>query len=102
MNDESGKCIAPELLKKQVASGMDILIIDVRSKTEFDEAHIPLSLNIPLETLETGIRKFNKHFSLVTVCCTGSGRSEAAAEKLQLLGREAKWLCGGTFGYLQN
>jgi rhodanese-related sulfurtransferase len=95
-------CIAPDLLKEQLNQGNDVLIIDVRSKEEFEEMHIPLSLNIPINILESEIRKFNEHYTLVTVCGKGGGRSAAAAEKLQLMGRDAKWLCGGTLGYFSN
>ena len=100
MTKQSGNCIAPDVLKQQLELGGDVLIIDVRSKEEFSENHIPLSLNIPLDSLEAEIRKFNEHYTLVTVCGKGGGRSADAAEKLLSMGRDAMWLCGGALGYL--
>jgi len=104
MKEQSQNCIAPEILDQQLQLGSDVLIIDVRSKVEFDERHIPFALNIPLDSIESEIRKFNEHYNLVTVCCVGGGegRSAEAAEKLQLMGRDARWLCGGTIGYFQK
>jgi rhodanese-related sulfurtransferase len=102
MTQQSENCIAPEILKQELEKGTDVLVIDVRSKDEFDEMHIPLSLNIPIDILEREIRKFDAHYTLVLVCGKGGGRSASAAEKLQLMGREAKWLCGGTLGYFNS
>ena len=99
---EVKSCIAPDTLKQQLEAGSDILIIDVRSKSEFEENHIPCSLHIPLENLESEVKRLHEHYMLVTVCGKGGGRSAEAAEKLLQLNREVKWLCGGVSGFLEG
>ena len=65
------------------------LIIDVRSKNEFDSGHINGSKNIPLNriNLETeNIKKLSK--KVITVCRSGS-RSSIAKSQLTSKGIEA-------------
>lgn len=83
------------ILKKQ-----HVKIIDVRSKEEFEEKHIPGAMHIELTQIDLAIDLFDKNDILVTACGKGGGRSADASEKLNELGfKYAYWLCGGTFGW---
>ncbi len=60
-------------LKEKVA-----IIIDVRSPAEFAQGANKLSINIPLDNLETRIGEFEKDATLI-LCCASGGRSAVAA-----------------------
>jgi rhodanese-related sulfurtransferase len=85
------------ILKKQ-----QVKIIDVRSKEEFRERHIPGAINIELAQIDTVTQLFDKDDILVTVCGKGGGRSTDASERLKDIGfKNVYWLCGGTFGWFE-
>jgi len=83
-------------------TGENIQVIDVRSPEEFAEKHVPGAVNLPLDELENAVAGFDKSAVRVTACGKGGGRSAAGAETLRQLGFQAVWLCGGTFGWLEE
>ena len=97
-------CIALKELKQLIENEkQNIKIIDVRSREEYDESHIPGAINIALLEIESANKLFDKSDSIITACGKGGGRSTQAAEKLQELGfKNSNWLCGGTFGWIEN
>ncbi|WP_418888295.1 rhodanese-like domain-containing protein [Maribacter arcticus] len=50
-------------------------IIDIRSKEEYERAHIPIALNISLQDLKDNISQLDKNFQFVTACGKGGGRN---------------------------
>ncbi|WP_035335674.1 rhodanese-like domain-containing protein [Dokdonia sp. PRO95] len=67
----------------------DAVIIDVRSKAEYDSGAIPGSKHIPVQNIAaqaTTIKKWNK--PVICVCASG-GRSATAAAVLRSKGIEA-------------
>lgn len=83
------------ILKKQ-----QVKIVDVRSKEEFEEKHIPGAMHIELSQINLASDLFDKDDVIVTACGKGGGRSTTAFEKLKELGfKNSYWLCGGTFGW---
>ncbi len=62
-------------LKELVNKGA--VIIDVRSKGEFQSGHIKNSLNIPLEVLSKNLSKFKKDRPIITCCASGMRSSSA-------------------------
>ena len=94
-------CIA--LVELKQLSPEKIFVIDVRSAGEYEAQHIPVAINIPLDKLEETASTFDKNKRYVTACGKGGGRSAQAAELLQQIGfNNAKFLCGGTFGWYNN
>lgn len=57
----------------------EVIIIDVRSKEEFDNGHIPNAINIPLETITdtTVIENVAKDKPIALYCRTGRRATEA-------------------------
>ncbi|MBC7450959.1 MAG: rhodanese-like domain-containing protein [Cytophagales bacterium] len=53
------------------------VIIDVRTKNEYQKGHIKDSINIPLDILQNNLFKFKKD-SVVITCCASGMRSGAA------------------------
>ncbi|MCS7062543.1 MAG: rhodanese-like domain-containing protein, partial [Methylacidiphilales bacterium] len=63
------------------------LLIDVRTPAEFQEKHIPSSINIPLHTLQPEkIRSLIRQDSPCVLICGSGNRARQAAEKLQSAG----------------
>lgn len=61
------------------------VIIDVRTKEEYDEDHIKGSLNIPLNEIEKAMTWLIKDVPLV-VCCASGSRSAVAKKILETSG----------------
>lgn len=89
-------CIEVEEVKEALQANKKIQIIDVRSKEEYDRAHIPNALNISLQELKNSITQLDKNVQFVTACGKGGGRSAEGAKLLKEYGLNAIWLCGGT------
>lgn len=64
------------------------VLVDVRTKLEFDNGHIPGALNIPLHELKKRLEEIPKEGGVVVYCQSG-GRSRKAAIELLNAGREA-------------
>lgn len=61
------------------------IVIDVRTKSEFSQGSNKKSINIPLDSLDAAVSKFNKATPIIT-CCASGMRSRVAKMKLQSLG----------------
>lgn len=66
----------PTDYKKLIQEGA--VIVDVRTKGEFNAGHIKGSLNIPLDTLQSNLKKLDKSKPVIT-CCASGMRSASAA-----------------------
>ena len=56
------------------------IIVDVRSRAEYNSGHIKGSINIPLDSLKAGLSKLKKEKVVITCCA--SGMRSAAAKNL--------------------
>ena len=95
------ECIEAEEVKKALQQNKKIQIIDVRTKEEFEQSHIPNAINIALTELKERITNLDKNYQFVTACGKGGGRSSDGARLLKKNGYNAIWLCGGTHGWLE-
>lgn len=69
-----------------IAEG-DVTVVDVRSKAEYDEVHIPGALCVPVD--EIGSNKLGAlpdYDATILVYCRTGVRSKLAVEKLTLIG----------------
>ena len=63
------------------------IILDVRTKEEYQEKHIPGAVNLPNETIGTAdIPELPVKEQLILVYCRSGNRSKQAAKKLAALG----------------
>lgn len=94
-------CLPLEELKQFIIiKKQQVKIIDVRSREEYEERHIPGAIHLELSQIDIANQLFDKNDIIVTACGKGGGRSTTAFEKLKALGFEnVYWLCGGTFGW---
>lgn len=63
------------------------VIVDVRTKGEFDSGHIKGAINLPLQTLEQHLGKLKKDKPVIT-CCASGMRSSSARGFLKSKGYE--------------
>ena len=70
------------------------VIIDVRTRGEYQGGHIRGSLNIPLNNLEAHLSKIKKDKPVIT-CCASGMRSASARSILQSKGYEEVYNGGG-------
>lgn len=87
---------------KEIETSPNVWVIDVRSMEEYNEGHIPVAKNIPVDTLINMIPNIPEGTQIVTACGRGGGRSRKALEILLEHGVNAQWLEGGSLGYLDT
>jgi len=68
-----------DLLKELLKQGATL--VDVRKPEEFAAGHAPVAVNIPLDTLDEELLKWNKEHTFIIVCHTGT-RSRIACKVL--------------------
>ena len=88
--------ISAQEAKKRMDSGRPVVIVDVRTKSEYDEGHIPNAVLIPNETIgaerPASLPDLNAE---ILVYCRSGARSRAASQKLANLGYTAIYNFGG-------
>ena len=83
MNNRNYINITSETAMDIIRKYNNILILDVRSKEEFDRGHIPGSINIPVNKLEQTLNKINDYREKpILVYCASGGRSPVAVRIL--------------------
>ncbi|MFN4813155.1 MAG: rhodanese-like domain-containing protein [Bacteroidota bacterium] len=70
------------------------LIVDVRSKAEYQGGHIKGSINIPVDVLRNNIAKLDKSKPIIT-CCASGMRSSSAKHMLKSNGFTEVYNGGG-------
>jgi phage shock protein E len=72
-------------LQEVISNGA--VIVDVRTKSEYQSGHIRNSINIPVDNLPQNLKKLNKSKAIITCCASGS-RSASARRILKSNGFE--------------
>ncbi len=54
------------------------IIVDLRSKGEFNTGHVKGSVNIPLDQLKSNLKKFKDKEQVIITCCASGMRSASA------------------------
>ncbi len=62
------------------------VILDVRSKEEFEGGHVKGALNIPLGTLPSNFKQIGDKDTYIITCCMSGGRSTMAKDILHKAG----------------
>lgn len=74
----------------------DYVILDVRTKDEYKEGHIPGAICVPNETIgEDNIAELPEKKQVILVYCRSGRRSKQAADKLSTLGYTNVYEFGG-------
>lgn len=72
-------------LQEVISNGA--VIVDVRTKGEFQSGHLRNSINIPVDNLQQNLKKLNKNKPIIT-CCASGARSASAKRILKSNGFE--------------
>ena len=81
--------ISNEDLKKKIANGDPLILLDVRRDEEHAENNIPNSIHIPLQQLEERIDELMPHQAEhIVVYCRSGNRSAQACMFLGMVGFE--------------
>ena len=59
-----------EELKKKIAAGEQMTILDVRTKREYESGHIENAINIPVDALRDNIESLDKNSAIIVHCRT--------------------------------
>lgn len=78
----------------------DAVIVDVRTKGEYNNGAIPGSKNIPLQVISSKVSEIKKWNKPVILCCASGMRSGSATGILKSKGIEA--MNGGGWSSLYN
>jgi phage shock protein E len=77
------------------------VILDVRSRGEFESGHIRGAINIPVDQLRSNFNKLKDKNKPIITCCA-SGMRSAAAKSALLANGYTKVFNGGGWSGLQN
>lgn len=88
--------ISPQEAKQRLDSEKNIILLDVRTREEFEQLHIPNALLVPLDTLEKEIASQlpDKNTTILVYCRSGR-RSAIAAQMLADKGYASVYDLGG-------
>lgn len=94
---------APEVSLDELSAALEsgAFVVDVRMPDEFDEAHVPGAVHIPLPQLAERVSEVPQGERVYVICASGS-RSLAAAQALNRAGWEAVSVAAGTKGWLSE
>lgn len=76
------------------------LIVDVRSKDEFNGGHIRNSINIPVDRIESEVQNLKRKNKAIITCCRSGARSAMAQSILTKAGIES--YNGGPWNVLEG
>lgn len=82
-NNKNVKNINADEAHKLINENKSMVILDVRTKGEFDSGHIPKAKNIPVESISSRVKELDKYKdSPILVHCASGGRSPSAVKVL--------------------
>lgn len=85
--DSTYQQISPEEAKELMDTETDYVILDVRTKEEYEGGHVAAAVCIPNETIDdTVTEQLPDKDQLILVYCRSGNRSKQAAQKLADLG----------------
>ena len=94
--DTGYKHISVAKAKEMMAKDDDHLIVDVRTKEEYDEGHVPGAINVPNERIfDIMPTELSKLDQILLVYCRSGRRSREACSKLARIGYTNVYNFGG-------
>lgn len=92
----AGINVISPLRVSQLVNHESAMVLDVCSDAEFNKAHIPDSVNVPLAELSKSEDKLNKYIDKpVIISCRSGNRSKSAAKKLSKIGFKQVYILSG-------
>jgi rhodanese-related sulfurtransferase len=94
-NNNQFNTISPKDAYERLKSKEDIILLDVRTQEEYEEKHIPNSINIPLNLLAQVEKKLPDKNKTIFVYCLSGSRSATASKLLSKFGYTNIYNMGG-------
>jgi len=91
--------ILPIEVKQKKEAGEAFILLDVREEWEYQRAHIPDSVLIPLGEIPRRLSEFKKDDEVITVCHHGMRSASAQAFLIQQGFSNVKNMTGGIDAY---
>lgn len=91
--------VSPDEAKKLIASGKVKVVLDVRTKFEYDSGHYPGAIHIPVNKINEKTTSILPNKGILVYCNTGQ-RARIAAEKLERLGYKQIYYIPGLYSSL--
>src|SRR5665647_2519714 len=83
MSNSNVKNVSAEEAYKLISGDKEFIIIDVRTKEEYDDGHIPGAKLVPVQILSMKLAELDKYKDKpVLVYCASGGRSPRAVDTL--------------------
>lgn len=96
MGCSNNNTITPEKAKEWLDTKDNVVLVDVRTKAEYDNEHIPGALLVPVETIDTeALKKIPDKNLIYLVYCRTGRRSATAVKILEDLGYKKVYDLGG-------
>ncbi|OGH01998.1 MAG: hypothetical protein A2600_04630 [Candidatus Lambdaproteobacteria bacterium RIFOXYD1_FULL_56_27] len=95
--------ISAEQAHQRMAKKNEVVLLDVRTPAEYEQAHVEGSLLIPVQDLQTQMGQLDKHKNKeILVICRSGNRSYTAAAMLKEKGFEKAFnVSGGVMSWYQ-
>jgi phage shock protein E len=77
----------------------DAVLLDVRTREEYAEGHIPGSINIPISDISDVVNVVQDHDKQIFVYCLRGSRSKKAVDQMRILGYRNAISIGGIADY---
>ncbi len=84
---------------ENMKSSKDTVLIDVRDDDEYKSGHIPGSINIPVDEIDSAEKTVVDHDTPILVYCLSGARASRAVRKLESLGYSNVKNIGGIGAY---
>jgi rhodanese-related sulfurtransferase len=82
-NNKNVKNVSADEAFKLINENKNLVVLDVRTKGEFESGHIPKAKNIPVQQLAARINELTKYKDIpILVHCASGGRSPSAVKAL--------------------
>lgn len=91
---------AVSVTQLQNLASQPVLLVDVRSGSEFASGHIPSAVNIPMDQIEGRLDDLDRNLPIVLICQSGK-RASMTAGLLDSCQRQVSVLEGGTKAWIQ-
>lgn len=93
-----GKAMTPAQAAEESEAGA-VLLVDVRSSTEFTGGHAPAARHVPLESLSSQLPSLSSEERPVAFICHSGMRSASAARQGRKAGLDARNVRGGMIAW---
>ncbi|MGH9550196.1 MAG: rhodanese-like domain-containing protein, partial [Terriglobales bacterium] len=99
MSDPTNSTICQQITSADLAAATgEAVLLDVRSPIEFETEHIPDSINVPLDELDSRCEEVSRKGRLIVICRSGK-RAERGAFTLMGRGFQPSVLEGGLLAW---